>query len=458
MDDKNVETQEQVQNGDGMNKNIIYFGAPGTGKSHTIATKYPDKTEDNSIVTTFHPDSDYATFVGCYKPTKAANGELTYDFVAQPFIEAYLNAWLRKSSENYYLVIEEINRGNCAQVFGDIFQLLDRESDGTSTYKVTPDRDLQNYLKVAFEKGIKEHPDHQNIPDYVLSGSKMQLPQNLWILASMNTSDQSLFPMDSAFKRRWTWRYIPIKDEEKDFMIDINGVRYLWWDFLVKMNEKIAKLTQSEDKQLGYWFVGGNETISAETFVNKVLFYLWSDVFKDYANDSASPFNQKIDLKVNKQSFQSFFGNDGLLDYSEVNDFLRFGVGLQPYGDDKEGDANESSETSSSSKKKKYLKVTFNDGRVVESNNASQVLKDIIEFVGIERVRELDIKHSGAPLITRKLEDIPDKARYRAVAANHFLSNGMYLFTTTDNNIKKEDLESIARTFNIDYKVEIFTK
>ena len=450
---------------DSVNKNIIYFGAPGTGKSHTIATKYPDKTEENSTVTTFHPDSDYATFVGCYKPTKDASGELTYDFVPQPFIEAYLNAWLKKDYENYYLVIEEINRGNCAQIFGDIFQLLDRELDGTSTYKITPDKDLQNYLKAAFEEGIAKHPNHQDIPDYVLSGRKMQLPQNLWILATMNTSDQSLFPMDSAFKRRWAWRYIPIKDEGKYFVIDINGNRYDWWDFLDKVNKKIAKLTMSEDKQLGYWFVkvGSNKTISAETFVNKVLFYLWSDVFKDYANDGASPFTQKVGKDVTKQSFRSFVRNNGTLNYEEINRFLQHGIDISPIEDEEEDETTSAAGTdssgASSSRKRQYLRVTYSDGHVYEGNNASQVLKDVIEDVGIERVRELGIQHSGAPLIALNMEEIPDKAKYRAVAANHRLSNGMYLFTTTGNPVKKEDLERIAREFDdVNYTVEMFTK
>lgn len=449
---------------DGVNRNIIYFGAPGTGKSHTINTKFPDKTDDNSTVTIFHPDSDYATFVGCYKPTKDNSGELTYNFVAQPFIEAYLNAWLRSDLENYYLVIEEINRGNCAQIFGDIFQLLDRDVDGTSTYKITSDSDLQDYLKSAFDEGIKLYPDHQDIPDYVLSGKKMQLPSNLWILATMNTSDQSLFPMDSAFKRRWAWRYVPIKDEGKDFVIDINGNYYDWWDFLNKVNEKIAKLTMSEDKQLGYWFVkvGRNKKISAETFVNKVLFYLWSDVFKDYANDGASPFTQKVGKEVTRQTFRSFVKNNGKLNYEAINSFLQHGVDVSPienYDDATIVDNESETSGTSSFRKRQYLRVRFSDGRVFENNNATQVLKDVIEEVGVERVRDLKITHSNAPLISISLDEIPDRARYRATAANHRLMNGMYLFTTTSNTQKKEDLERIARELeNVYYTVELYTK
>ena len=450
--------------GDGVNRNIIYFGAPGTGKSHTINTKFPDKTDDNSTITIFHPDSDYATFVGCYKPTKDNNGELTYNFVAQPFIEAYLNAWLRNDTENYYLVIEEINRGNCAQIFGDIFQLLDRDVDGTSTYKITPDSDLQDYLKKSFEEGIKVCLDHQDIPDYVLSGRKMQLPPNLWILATMNTSDQSLFPMDSAFKRRWAWRYVPIKDEGKDFVIDINGNYYDWWDFLNKVNDKIAKLTMSEDKQLGYWFVkvGRNKKISAETFVNKVLFYLWSDVFKDYANDGASPFTQKVGKEVTKQTFRSFVKNNGRLNYEEINRFLQHGIDVSPienYDYTTIVDNEAITTGASTSRKRQYIRVRFSDGRVFENNNASQVLKDVIEEVGIERVRELGITHSNAPLISISLDEIPNKAQYRTTAANHRLENGMYLFTTTSNAIKKDDLERIARELeDVNYTVELYTK
>lgn len=447
--------------GEAINKNIIVFGAPGTGKSYYIDNNFPGKTPGNTTRTTFHPDTDYSTFVGCYKPTKDSSGELTYEFVPQAFTEAYVKAWLLPDYERYYLCIEEINRGNCAQIFGDIFQLLDRETDGTSSYQITPDRDLQSYLKEAF----KDASADLKIPEEIKSGAKMRLPKNLWLLATMNTSDQSLFPIDSAFKRRWEWKYIPIKDEKKDFVIDINGSMYNWWTFLSKVNERIAKLTQSEDKQLGYWFVkvGNSGRISAETFVDKVLFYLWTDVFKDYANDGSSPFSYKIGKDTHKLSFRSFFRLNGSLDYQAINNFLQLGLSVVPFDDEDEEDALEASQQGAQGgtkrSAKKYIRVSFPDGNVYDDPNASQILQDVVERIGVERVRELGITVSGCPLIAINVEEeIRDIAQYRKQALNHQLTNGMYLFTVCSNTSKAEILQRIARETNEDFKVEIFSK
>ena len=189
----------------------IFYGAPGTGKSHKIKNdeKVKEANDKNLVFrTTFHPDSDYSTFVGAYKPTikpvadkyKAVAGkdeEITYSFVPQAFLQAYVAAW-NNPEENVYLVIEEINRGNCAQIFGDLFQLLDRDCVGFSEYPIMADNDLKKYLdgKDEEEKDILTNKDG-------IKDGKLRLPKNLYIWATMNTSDQSLFPIDSAFKRRW---------------------------------------------------------------------------------------------------------------------------------------------------------------------------------------------------------------------------------------------------------------
>ena len=264
----------------------IFYGAPGTGKSCGIKKTLDDNhvAEDNIFRTTFHPDSDYSTFVGAYKPTmevvpryESSTGtqveerRIAYNFIPQAFLNAYVRAY--QTDENVYLVIEEINRGNCAQIFGDLFQLLDRGDDGKSEYSIKADTDIRTYLEGVLgddNEGIK--------------GGNLCLPANLYILATMNTSDQSLFPIDSAFKRRWEWEYVPIRNEEQSWVIAADEKEWDWWQFLEAVNEKIASVTDSEDKKLGYFFVkpADGHTITAKTFVGKVLFYLWNDVFKDY--------------------------------------------------------------------------------------------------------------------------------------------------------------------------------
>lgn len=294
----------------------IFYGAPGTGKSHTIK----EQTRGEDVVrTTFHPDSDYSTFVGAYKPTtktvpvttvigtkavpvEGADGKpmtedkIVYEFVSQAFLQAYIEAWQKfnqlgagEEAKKEYLIIEEINRGNCAQIFGDLFQLLDRGAHGFSEYPIKADADMQKQLHKAFagvtipqEDEINKHFDEEDIVSQVLNGEVLLLPSNLYIWATMNTSDQSLFPIDSAFKRRWDWNYVPISDAGERWAIDVNGAKYDWWQFLIAINSRIYDATYSEDKKLGYFFCKAeNGVISAEKFVSKVVFYLWNDVFKD---------------------------------------------------------------------------------------------------------------------------------------------------------------------------------
>ena len=344
---------------------IIYFGAPGSGKSHKVAEDLAGISRENIFRTTFHPDYDYASFVGCYKPIVSspsrqdlsfeelkshiqeevdknpdhtiskftikyyrsiqklletpqrkelraeiqkclqrdndgkaqhtymdkaiALGEylekeglwrddstITYAFTPQVFTNAYVRAW-EHPKESVYLIIEEINRGNCAQIFGDLFQLLDRKEDGTSCYPIRADKDLADYLQHVLNGDAKRG----------IEGGNLCLPPNLHIIATMNTSDQSLFPMDSAFKRRWDWEYIPINysDEVKSgqFVISIgeekNQKRYRWIDFLKVINKRIREVTRSEDKQMGNFFI--KSSIKEKAFKSKVMAYLWHEVCKD---------------------------------------------------------------------------------------------------------------------------------------------------------------------------------
>lgn len=324
-------------NSDNISRQIIYFGAPGTGKSHEVAktTKQVEaETKANHEAervfrTTFHPDSDYSTFVGCYKPTmqpepqtyvvegqekpvigmdgkQVMKEKIVYNFIPQAFTNAYVRAW--QTDKDVYLVIEEINRGNCAQIFGDLFQLLDRDKDGYSKYPIDTDSDLGNHIRKALQK-----TERNDIPEEVKSGKKMQLPSNLYIWATMNTSDQSLFPIDSAFKRRWDWKYMKIKDMgdkiAQPYQIIIKDKQYSWWGFISKMNEHISSTTSSEDKQLGYFFVNREDgQISADDFVNKVLFYLYNDALKDYSV-GLNIKNEQGELKAAK--FSDFYDDNG---------------------------------------------------------------------------------------------------------------------------------------------------
>lgn len=471
----------------------IYYGAPGTGKSHIIK----DFTQGECVIrTTFHPDSDYSTFVGAYKPTTKKvpmrdvtgkvikeNGKdvtedhIIYEFVKQSFLKAYVEAWRRyvnmkndvstpqksKSSvisvipeilsenelvtkmkelmndgwgypcqrfgvkywkslkgfnrtsrkhllslcelsdsmdteltkgisvgewletmmisdhkeffdnlsiedkdDNHsvstntsvFLIIEEINRGNCAQIFGDLFQLLDRQDNGFSEYPIEADADIQKEIANAFEKGgeyelsedfnvnyaihdycsnhEKEDKSKNTLSEDIKEGRILLLPPNLFIWATMNTSDQSLFPIDSAFKRRWDWQYIPISDGRKGWKIKANGKRYDWWQFLQKINDQIGSTTNSEDKKLGYYFCKAkNGIIDAETFVGKVLFYIWNDVYKDFAEEAGDLFK---DEDGGILSFSRFYtvDEDGKTKIVEKKiERLLQNLGIEPFSDTK---------------------------------------------------------------------------------------------------------------------------
>ena len=352
--------QEGVENADNNNDDKqlplqqITYGAPGTGKSHGIKKETAGKSV---IRTTFHPDSDYSTFVGAYKPVMEEadvrvvpvvlnngasfdqnNGTLkekriSYKFVKQAFLKAYLGAWKKyaeagESAEPQFLVIEEINRGNCAQIFGDLFQLLDRNDENDfSTYPIDADTDLQKEIEKAFKEekdGESENPYKLSkdidvegvVEDYtsnygaslskdIQEGRVLLLPPNLYIWATMNTSDQSLFPIDSAFKRRWAWDYVKITDGKKGWTIQGADYSCDWWKFIQEINKKIATATSSDDKKLGYYFckAKNNTTcIDEKLFVSKVIFYLWYDVFKDNDNSIF-----KVTESSGEPSFDDFY-------------------------------------------------------------------------------------------------------------------------------------------------------
>lgn len=396
----------------------IYYGAPGTGKSYEIdkITKVYD-----TIRTTFHPDSDYSTFVGAYKPTmtkvelRDMSGHLvkeegttrvvkedriTYKFVKQAFLKAYLSAWKKYAEGNesgiapQFLVIEEINRGNCAQIFGDLFQLLDRQDNGFSSYPIEADADLQREIAEAFkaEKDYmltKELNLQGVVKDYVgnlaediKSGKILLLPSNFYIWATMNTSDQSLFPIDSAFKRRWDWHYVKIADAKKDYKLKCGDEVCDWWTFVQAVNEKIAEETSSDDKKLGYFFCkpqNEGEPIGVERFVSKVLFYLWNDVFKD---GNTTDFN--VSDNSNKQpSFDAFYNDDNTINIENVRKFLVNIVGENALRKVSENDfeeyLNEDIEDGDGDGKDHTKYAINGDGRISKRKIAVELIKKYID-------------------------------------------------------------------------------
>ena len=376
---------------------IIYYGCPGSGKSHKV--KEITNTIDSNYVfrTTFHPDTDYASFVGCYKPkgnrthktdytkqqlieiltnmkdsglsypmhrfaveyyfaleplSRADREEITlaagftaaylvemdksiaagkhinhiekentisYEFAPQIFANAYVKAW-EDTRKPVYLIIEEINRGNCAQIFGDLFQLLDRDkTTGKSEYPIKADKDLVAHIEKVLGAG------HEGIKN-----GELCLPSNLIIYATMNTSDQSLFPMDSAFKRRWDWEYGPInygKDiDSGKFIIEIDDdTKYSWVEFLESVNDKIYDATNSEDKQMGNFFI--KKSIKANEFVNKVMFYLWNEVCKEEYGTQRNFFRKGKEGKTEFKFTELFGDNQATI----LKEFMT-SLGIEPIG------------------------------------------------------------------------------------------------------------------------------
>ncbi|WP_302427122.1 AAA family ATPase [Leyella stercorea] len=383
----------------------IFYGAPGTGKSHTIK----EETKESDVIrTTFHPDTDYSTFVGAYKPTTALlpicdelgqpmkigattlhKEQIVYEFVAQSFLQAYVNAWKKfDKDDKQYLVIEEINRGNCAQIFGDLFQLLDRNDYGFSDYPIKADADMKRQLQKAFTGLVIAQKDKINamyegkdIVSQVLNGDILLLPNNLYIWATMNTSDQSLFPIDSAFKRRWDWSYMPISDAENNWIIEVDGSKYDWWQFLEKINEKIGSITNSEDKKLGYFFCKAQDgVISAKTFVGKVIFYLWNDVFKDYEFGDAI-FNDEDGSKLSFDKFYTSEGKNSKVVEEKVALFLK-NLRLIPIEISKEESEIEDEDGNTpESNSRNYDKFTVNDGAECAKNKlAIECIKEYIKL------------------------------------------------------------------------------
>lgn len=342
-------------------RNCIVFGAPGTGKSKYFEDQRKktkrevlgpaDNTDNNDTTNgfgeeafftaykrvTFYPTYSYAQFIGTYKPVmrkidekgieigdQNAEGKfrktISYQFTPGPFLEILKDALLDRGN-NYLLIIEEINRANAAAVFGDMFQLLDRDDKGTSDYSISPSEEIVEYLMLKDKEGkggLSEKSAHE-----------IRIPSNLYIWATMNSADQGVFPLDTAFKRRWNFKYRPLdggKDNNDSAEVRLcNDTSCKWGEFRRAINHLLSRNGVNEDKLLSSFFVKGN-SIDTETFEMKVLMYLWEDaarmcrskVFKDGIN-TFSALLEKIEKvkggededKKNEVDFETVFRFEG---------------------------------------------------------------------------------------------------------------------------------------------------
>lgn len=496
----------------------IFYGAPGTGKSFGITKETDKHPGDNVIRTTFHPDSDYSTFVGAYKPTKKdcqcakkqkildydslvdkfkeylnapgavvtkaccmfgydyhdsivemqnsghkvpdlvtdayksnttfdsvvrggmacyenspqtilSEDTITYEFVPQAFTQAYIKAW-KNFEQPVFLIIEEINRGNCAQIFGDIFQLLDRNDEGFSSYEIHPDNDLKKFIADnKLQISDITNKAGEDISEKLMSGELMSLPPNLHIWATMNTSDQSLFPIDSAFKRRWDWKYVPIDTSKENWSIMVNGSSYSWGQFLDKMNAEIGEVTSSEDKKMGFYFCKTPDgIIKADKFVGKVLFYVYNDVFKDYG------FDRECFKDGDKTiTFHSFFLPNGDVNEPQVEKLLKK---LKVNGTEQTPEDLEDKDETTRGRKESLVSVTYNGEKLtLEGRTQFELYLDTLKKIGIDTVapiiENMKYRRLECPLISKtKYEPIENSRGYNYVqVGDYYVVKGVKYYT-----------------------------
>lgn len=307
-------------------RNRIIFGAPGTGKSYNLKrdceTFLKDKSGSYERVT-FHPDYTYSQFVGTYKPV-SDGAVIRYEFVPGPFMRVYVEAMKSARSLNpqpHILIIEEINRAKVAAVFGDVFQLLDRDEDGVSEYEIQTSEDIRKYLAAELKCDVDKC-------------KKIKIPNNMFIWATMNSADQGVYPMDTAFKRRWNFEYLGINENQEKIKGRISVGRTVTqdieWNTLRRaINEKLAKEYKvNEDKLMGPFFIAKNalKTVSEDdntikdperflaVFKSKVIMYLYEDAAKQHKH-------------------KLFSGCEDTTKYSAVCDSFDE-IGIQIFGED----------------------------------------------------------------------------------------------------------------------------
>jgi len=285
----------------------IIFGSPGTGKSHKIDKEILPKLEidnnsENCIKTVFHPEYTYGDFMGKLLPL-SEGGKVEYNYYEGHFLKSLSQAYKNILEDEEYpknvaLVIDELNRGNSSAIFGTIFQLLDREDDGWSSYEITiSEMEKTKLLKligiVTYRTDTKIKSIRYEFNDKIfekgkvyelISKQRIKIPPNLSIIATINTSDISIYYMDSAFKRRWEWEFLDVNHSRDDAKKKKFYNDKAWVDFVDKLNQFIKdeykSIRKIEDKQIGYWFIRGN-IIQKEDIKNKLMFFIWDSVFSN---------------------------------------------------------------------------------------------------------------------------------------------------------------------------------
>ena len=281
-----------------LNRNMIVHGAPGTGKSHYIEDLQEFYFDEDKVQrVTFYPNYSYTQFVGGYKPYSGINSkgdhEVYYKFVFGPFLDTYVAA-LRHPQDRYLLIIEEINRANAAAVFGDVFQLLDRRIDGTSEYPVRVSHEMGDELYHQLNFTKFDETKYVGFTAYEVENECVQtisLPSNMFIWATMNSADQGVFPIDTAFRRRWAFEYLSIDNSQEVVEIEVSlaaGHNVSWNALRTILNDKLLALGINEDKQLGPFFIGNRDYMNQlqkenrfnAVFKDKVITYLFNDVVR----------------------------------------------------------------------------------------------------------------------------------------------------------------------------------
>ena len=301
-------------------RNVIYFGAPGTGKSFNLNKDKNEKfsSEIDYERVTFHPDYSYANFVGTYKPRPIKDDDgnktddITYEYVPGPFMRSLVKS-LKNPDKPFLLIIEEINRANVSAVFGDVFQLLDRDENKNyeSKYDIETSEDMRDYLKEELNQVYE----------------KITIPSNMFIWATMNSADQGVFPMDTAFKRRWDFIYFDIDFNEnliEDIKVNLNGQEISWNDLRKAINNELLRYGINEDKLIGPFFAftkylknenGESKEITLDEFKkifkNKVIMYLFEDAARARRNELFDGARDKDENVIYSKICQKF-ENEGI--------------------------------------------------------------------------------------------------------------------------------------------------